>query len=208
MRVKCLHVLYFVVSNQSYSCKSTTKVSRKSLVIRKILSRQFSVQATGIVDESVAEHETKAGLLVVQNNISEMKQNKIIKTEIKQESATLLSSTSSSSSSATITDQEVLIDLGTLIPMLVVSRPSKLIKSPYVADLIIQTNKHRQIIDDATFSNQERTIGTESIKKQSIKSIKVSIKAKIDLVSTALRSSVTPEELHLGHTPALDCAGS
>jgi DNA-binding sugar fermentation-stimulating protein len=106
------------------------------------------------------------------------------------------------SESEGITGNGLLIDLGNLTPMVVISRPSQSIKTPYVADLMIR---------DAQFSRDDLTsaaVQTSSSSNRSVKKVtKKDLTDRTAALSKKLRQTVEPEEVHLGHTPALDCAG-
>lgn len=96
----------------------------------------------------------------------------------------------------------LLVDLGDLTSMVVISRPSTSIKTPYVADLMEKP---------ASYCRSELVIpGEEKITPVKGSAKKVSQKDKTLLktaLSNYLRSMVDPKDVHLGHTPALDCAG-
>ena len=96
----------------------------------------------------------------------------------------------------------LLIDLGILTPMVVISRPSQSIKTPYVADLMIK-DAHYNRNDFATASELTCASPNGSQKKVT----KKDLTDRTANLSKELRRTVQPEDVHLGHTPALDCAG-
>jgi DNA-binding sugar fermentation-stimulating protein len=102
-----------------------------------------------------------------------------------------------------ITGNGLLIDLGNLTPMVVISRPSQSIKTPYVADLMIKDAQYNR--DDFMTGAVEQTSSSSngSVKKATKKNLTDQTAA----LSKKLRLTVEPEDVHLGHTPALDCAG-
>ena len=106
----------------------------------------------------------------------------------------------------------VLIELGELTPMVVVQRPSQSIKTPYVADLIMKPAEYDRI--DFITCTEQSSSGTNLDGKSDViikKTKKSSLKGKADAkaaLSNALRQTASsPDDIHLGHTPALDCAG-
>ena len=106
----------------------------------------------------------------------------------------------------------VLIELGELTSMVVVQRPSQSIKTPYVADLIMKSAEYNRveflISSEKCSSAIASAVATEGMLKKTKKdSMKEKADAKIAL-SSALRQLVSSaDDIHLGHTPALDCAG-
>ena len=84
-----------------------------------------------------------------------------------------------------------LFDLGPLYPHIIVARPSKVVRTPYVADMLPSSEKVEQLL------SCEKELGLSKMKK-----------AAITHLSASLRAAVNDEsELVLGHTPSLDCAG-
>jgi hypothetical protein len=109
--------------------------------------------------------------------------------------------------------QKLLLDVGDLVPMVVVQRPSKSIKTPYIADLIFKpkdysiSNFQFEVPNDESTSNSSSSStvsstastkesskkSTAAPKKPSKKSIEVKQKAATVALSNALRATV-PEE--------------
>lgn len=98
--------------------------------------------------------------------------------------------------------QKVLLDLGDLIPMVVVQRPSELIKTPYIADLIFKPDDYSKLNFQLEVSNSEsisnsaslETVSsTASCKGPSKKSIKEGQKAARVALSDALRATVSED---------------
>ena len=91
--------------------------------------------------------------------------------------------------------------------MVVVARPSASIKTPYVADLIMKSTEYRRA--DFTVKIEGNSSCSDGTPKKA-DTKKVTKKQENDskiALSNALRLTVKPEDIHLGHTPALDCAG-
>jgi DNA-binding sugar fermentation-stimulating protein len=92
----------------------------------------------------------------------------------------------------------LLFDLGNLHPFIVISRPSQSVRTPYVADLLAATEEVKLVT---------RTHLMEC--STSCKSQKDKLVA-LKCLSTILRdlsSSSKENNIVLGHTPSLDCAG-
>ena len=106
------------------------------------------------------------------------------------------------SESEGVTGNGLLIDLGNLTSMVVISRPSQSIKTPYVADLMIKDAQYSRD-DFATAIVQTSSSSNGSSKKVT----KKDLTDRTAELSKKLRRTVEPEDIHLGHTPALDCAG-
>ena len=131
---------------------------------------------------------------------------------IKEEVATSLPSKKSKNGIAHTSLGSILIELGELTPMVVVQRPSQSIKTPYVADLIMKPAEYDRI--DFITCTEQSSSGTNLDGKSDViikKTKKSSLKGKADAkaaLSNALRQTASsPDDIHLGHTPALDCAG-
>jgi DNA-binding sugar fermentation-stimulating protein len=124
---------------------------------------------------------------------------------VKDEATAIIPKTTSINHKTNLSKGQPLVDLGELTVMVVVCRPSQAIKTPYVADLIAKSkDNNRQ--DFAV----EKTEASASASVSATPSKKVSQKDKMNLtkaLSSFLRSTVQPEDIQLGHTPALDCAG-
>ena len=106
----------------------------------------------------------------------------------------------------------VLIELGELTPMVVVQRPSQSIKTPYVADLIMKPAEYDRIdfMTSAEVSSTgiiENGISGGMLKKTKKSSLKGKADAKAALSNALRQTASSPDDIHLGHTPALDCAG-
>ena len=124
---------------------------------------------------------------------------------IKDETAAIVPRTKSIDQKTNLNKDQLLVDLGELTAMVVVCRPSQAIKTPYVADLIAKSEDYNRL-DFAV----GRTEASASASASATPSKKVSQKDKMNItkaLSSLLRSTVQPEDIHLGHTPALDCAG-
>ena len=122
---------------------------------------------------------------------------------IKDEPSATIPKTTSTDHKTKSNKDQPLVDLGELTAMVVVCRPSQAIKTPYVADLIAKSKDYNRL-DFAV----EKTEASASASATPSK--KVSQKDKMNItkaLSSSLRSTVQPEDIHLGHTPALDCAG-
>jgi hypothetical protein len=145
--------------------------------------------------------------------ISENKEEKITKTlKLKREIVSIENISVLETLSST---QKWLLDVGDLVPMVVVQRPSKQIKTPYIADLIFKpedysiSNFQFEVPNDEStsnssssssstvlstaYTNQSPKKSTAAPKKPSKKSIEVEKKAATVALSDALRATV-PEE--------------
>ena len=131
---------------------------------------------------------------------------------IKEEVATSLPSKKSKNGIAHTSSGSILIELGELTPMVVVQRPSQSIKTPYVADLIMKPAEYDRI--DFITCTEQTSSGTNLdgnsdviIKKTKKSSLKGKADAKAALSNALRQTASSPDDIHLGHTPALDCAG-
>lgn len=98
--------------------------------------------------------------------------------------------------------QKFLLDLGDLIPMVVVQRPSAAIKTPYIADLIFKPEDYSisnfmiEVPNNESTSNSSSSSIvslTASKKLPSKKSIEIKKKAERVSLSNALRATVSEE---------------
>lgn len=94
----------------------------------------------------------------------------------------------------------ILLDLGPLISAVILRRPSSLVKSPYVADIIeLKAADHETLVFPLLLSDDNETM--ESPKKKSPKK-------KIDhSQSIIIKMSSNSDTIKLAHAPSLDCAG-
>lgn len=122
---------------------------------------------------------------------------------VKDEATAITLKTTSTDHKTKLGKDQPLVDLGELTAMIVVCRPSQAIKTPYVADLIAKSKEYNRL--DFAVENTEASTSASATPSK-----KVSQKDKMNItkaLSSLLRSTVQPEDIHLGHTPALDCAG-
>ena len=90
----------------------------------------------------------------------------------------------------------LLFDLGTLQPLIVVARPSKTIKTAYVADCLPRTDEIRSLLATQMDQRNGRSPPASSTKKDK------------EREKNALHEMLSSQgETVLAHTPALDCAG-
>lgn len=124
---------------------------------------------------------------------------------------------------ASTSDQAVpLFSLGYLHPKVLVSRPSKTIKTPYVADVTIKTSvtidlvsefhKMQSIVTSTTSPAAKTSMstsaeGTPVVAKSPQRYSKKQKTEAVKSLSEALQAASSPESLTLAHTPSLDCAG-
>lgn len=87
-----------------------------------------------------------------------------------------------------------LLDLGPLVKAVIVRRPSKAIKSPYVAD-VIELNVKHESLSFPLFIFDRSLISSKK-------------KVKVDNGDKVLSLTMTKtEDIRLAHSPSLDCAG-
>ena len=96
----------------------------------------------------------------------------------------------------------MLFELGLLFKHVVVSRPSRQIKTPYVADLLPFADDLQHLVTKHTLALTSTPSGGDGVLSPSKKDRVAAYAA----LSTALRDTA-PDAIVLGHTPALDCAG-
>ena len=120
---------------------------------------------------------------------------------IKDETPAIVIKSAITDRKKTLNHDEPLVDLGELTAMVVVCRPSQSIKTPYVADLIAKSKDYNRL--DFAVEKSDAAASATPSKKVSQKD-KMNMKTAL---TNLLRSTVQPEDIHLGHTPALDCAG-
>lgn len=98
---------------------------------------------------------------------------------------------------ATSTSLPLLFDLGILHRFIVVSRPSISVRTPYVADLLADTEEVRSLTR-SHFTERCVTFKSQKDKIDALKSLST------ELQKLGARQG---ETFVLGHTPSLDCAG-
>jgi DNA-binding sugar fermentation-stimulating protein len=106
----------------------------------------------------------------------------------------------------------VLFELSTLFKHVIVSRPSKQVKTPYVADMLPFSDDVARMVAMHTNALTGSKTGSSSSSGSGSDIVSPSKKDRVAAyaaLSAALRGSAdaAPETLVLGHTPSLDCAG-